>query len=567
MAPSESSSPNPLETSQAKAAAYVETLEARLRAYEAVASNAATTATQNITPSTSGAPISIPNQRTIRENSDIEINPLIKAMADVVISPSGKIHYLGNSSSTTLGLRLRDIVRMLFPGDGSLDIEREHSTYNPAALRPRRPSVCGQARLPPYPFALRLFAAQYTYIGTIFAFVPKETFEARLQKAYEGPPDLADREACLAYAQVLVILAFGQMYSVNQWSGFEGPPGFEYFTLALQFLPDIHEDGSILFVEVLALVGYFMQNLNRRDAAFLYLGVALRMAVSLALHQEVFDPQMDEASIMTSLQNWHRELPDTLRFDPDKLGISRESVSTFLHYHQCINMTARPLLFHVVQKRLENGVAEKEEDWKQGLTATTVGVIETCIAAARDTITMMAFAAQKDLVATYGYMDGEHAFSAATVLVMVCVAFPYNARDIMAMDTALELLRSMTERGNSHMGARYQLLLRLRSLMVYPTAGVPQVGTSSQAGVVPPFDSNPAAMPNAGACPAMEMPSLPAMDNVELEEMFAFDVNATGDFGLWEAGYTNPDVDMEHEMSQWNSTVAQHLDYAPRDSF
>lgn len=563
--------------------------------------------------------------------------------------------YLGNSSSTTLGLRLRDIVRMLFPGDGSLDIEREHSTYNPAALRPRRPSVCGQARLPPYPFALRLFAAQYTYIGTIFAFVPKETFEARLQKAYEGPPDLADREACLAYAQVLVILAFGQMYSVNQWSGFEGPPGFEYFTLALQFLPDIHEDGSILFVEVLALVGYFMQNLNRRDAAFLYLGVALRMAVSLALHQEVFDPQMDEAvrehrrrlwwsvysldrilcaksghpitildedigvalpsplpgiepetcsptvllhytelsrilgrimktiyrkdrksgssliasvqSIMTSLQNWHRELPDTLRFDPDKLGISRESVSTFLHYHQCINMTARPLLFHVVQKRLENGVAEKEEDWKQGLTATTVGVIETCIAAARDTITMMAFAAQKDLVATYGYMDGEHAFSAATVLVMVCVAFPYNARDIMAMDTALELLRSMTERGNSHMGARYQLLLRLRSLMVYPTAGVPQVGTSSQAGVVPPFDSNPAAMPNAGACPAMEMPSLPAMDNVELEEMFAFDVNATGDFGLWEAGYTNPDVDMEHEMSQWNSTVAQHLDYAPRDSF
>jgi hypothetical protein len=60
------------------------------------------------------------------------------------------------------------------------------------------------------------------------------------------------------------------MYSVNQWIGEEGPPGFKYFKHALRFLPDIHEEGSILFVEVLCYVAYYMQNLNRRDAAFLY---------------------------------------------------------------------------------------------------------------------------------------------------------------------------------------------------------------------------------------------------------------------------------------------------------
>jgi proline utilization trans-activator len=42
---------------------------------------------------------------------------------------------------------------------------------------------------------------------------------------------------------------------------------------SLKFLPDIHEEGSVLFVEVLSLVGYFMQILNRRDAAFLYVGL------------------------------------------------------------------------------------------------------------------------------------------------------------------------------------------------------------------------------------------------------------------------------------------------------
>jgi proline utilization trans-activator len=260
-------------------------------------------------------------------------------------------------------------------------------------------------------------------------------------------------------------------------------------------MPDIHEDGSILFVEVLSLCGYFMQNLGRRDAAFLYLGIALRMAVSLALHQEVSAPllsdmarehrrrlfwsvysmdrilcaksgnpitildedigiaspttvtgELDERpalvlrhytelsrilgrimktiyrktrksgsslmlsvqEIMTSLSLWHRDLPNFLRFDSERLNTSRESVSTLLHYHQCINMTARPLLFHVVQQRIEAGLLDKEHDWRRNLSQTTIAVIEACIVTARNTISMMTTASQKDLVATYGYMDGEH---------------------------------------------------------------------------------------------------------------------------------------------------------------
>ncbi len=58
-------------------------------------------------------------------------------------------------------------------------------------------------------------------------------------------------------------------------------------------------------------------------------------------------------SILLALSKWNRDLPDEIRFDPAKLSISRESVSTFAHYYQCINMVARPLLYHVVQKRLK----------------------------------------------------------------------------------------------------------------------------------------------------------------------------------------------------------------------
>lgn len=124
--------------------------------------------------------------------------------------------------------------------------------------------------MPPFDFAKRLFWVQYTYIGTIFSLIHPVDFEERLKTVYNQPPDFSSRESCLVYCQVLLVVAFGLMYSVNQWSGDDGPPGFKYFKHALRFLPDIHEEGSIFFVEVLCYVAYYMQNLNRRDSAFLY---------------------------------------------------------------------------------------------------------------------------------------------------------------------------------------------------------------------------------------------------------------------------------------------------------
>lgn len=388
--------------------------------------------------------------------------------------------------------------------DGSLDLVSNF--YEPDALPSRRQMVFGiRSRLPPIDMARRLFAAQYMYIGTIFAFTdPRESFERLLLEAYSGLPDPSDKTACLEYAKVLIVLAFGQLYSVNQWVDFRGPPGFDYFRDALNLLPETHEEGSILCVETLALAGYFMQNMNRRDAAFQYIGKALRMAISLGLHQEVSPhyssqqgPILDKAerehrrrvwwsiysldrilcvksgnpitiqdedigvdlpsplpgdakycpavvlrhytelsrilgqihmtiyrrsnksapksgkslmasvqSILFSLSKWNRELPDELRFDPSQLTFSRESVGAFAHYYQCINMTVRPLLFHVVQKRLKairdgDGAAEKERDWKEGLSQTTVRVIEMCIGAAQDVINMMAIVAQHDMVGEF----------------------------------------------------------------------------------------------------------------------------------------------------------------------
>jgi proline utilization trans-activator len=95
----------------------------------------------------------------------------------------------------------------------------------------------------------------------------------------------------------------------------------------------------------------------------------------------------------------HRRLTFVeLRFDPERLNISREAVSTLVHFHQCINLLVRPLLFHVVQKRLKATPEEREKDWKEGLSTTTIAVIETCISAAHDTVSMMIIAERKNLL-------------------------------------------------------------------------------------------------------------------------------------------------------------------------
>lgn len=415
-----------------------------------------------------------------KDLSDEDDDWWYKGMETLLLTRSGERRYVGTASSTYLAQQLNPTP------DNNLAWDVHPMYKDPSSLR--RPPAPTLPQLPPYEFAKRLYAAQYIYIGTIFSFLQPHTFESKLQQVYNGPPDLQSREDCLVFCQMLLIFAYGQMYSVNQWSGSEGPPGFTYFKHALWLLPDIHQEGSVTFVEVLGLIAPYMQNLNRKDAAFLYIGLAMRMAISLGLHQEVDDPAMDIVerehrrrvwwsvysmdriisvksgnpisihdedidvawpnpmpgvdsnlspprvlahytqlsrilgriggeiyrkkhksgtnllasvqSIMKDLANWLKDVPAELRIDFSDLDrpISREGVSTFLHYYQCINMTARPLLLYVCQGRLKavaNGTAPL--NWREGLSPNVVTITENAVTAACASTMIMSAAAKQNL--------------------------------------------------------------------------------------------------------------------------------------------------------------------------
>ncbi|KAJ5522602.1 hypothetical protein N7527_006717 [Penicillium freii] len=516
-----------------------------------------------------------------------------KGTDNLFLNRSGEHHFVGASSTTHLAKRLN-------PGSKNLAWDVRPLYDDPSSLR--RPVGGSLPQLPPFEFAKRLFWVQYAYIGTIFSLIQPLEFEERLDLVYHQPLDFSHRESCLVYCQTLLVISFGLMYSVNQWIGEEGPPGFKYFKHALRFLPDIHEEGSILFVEVLCYVAYYMQNLNRRDAAFLYIGLALRMAISLGLHQEVSDPAISESdrnrrrrawwsvysldrllsvksgnpitihdedigitwpttvSITNDLSSWLRRVPDRLRIDFTTLDthINRESVSINLHFYSCVNMTARPLVFYIIQRRLDaEALGSATEDWKEGLAPNTVAVIDSCITAARATTVIMDAAAKHNLIATYGYLDGEYIFSAALLLVMVNAAFPPNETSARAMETALNLLRGMADRGNTYLDSRHSLLLELRAAIGPRPAEEKDTDTTNsllagQKGPVTPMTENggnlSADISNSSAELAAsqvlsynwpQQPDLPSFRDIA----FQFDLN--DDPALWEGALDQIDIDMD----------------------
>ncbi|KGO74194.1 Transcription factor, fungi [Penicillium italicum] len=561
-----------------------------------------------------------------------------KGTDNLLLNRSGEHHFVGASSTTHLAKRLN-------PGSTNLAWDVRPLYDDPSSLR--RPVGGSLPQLPPFEFSKRLFWVQYAYIGTIFSLIQPFEFEERLDLVYHQPLDFSHRESCLVYCQTLLVISFGLMYSVNQWIGEEGPPGFKYFKHALRFLPDIHEEGSILFVEVLCYVAYYMQNLNRRDAAFLYIGLALRMAISLGLHQEVSDPSISESdrnrrrrawwsvysldrllsvksgnpitiqdedigitwpttgestfdpwpltvlthytqlsrilgrigeeiyrkkpgsgsnlvasvqSITNDLSGWLRQVPDRLRIDFTTLDthINRESVSINLHFYSCVNMTARPLVFYVIQRRLDaEALGSATEDWKEGLAHNTVAVIDSCITAARATTVIMDAAAKHNLIATYGYLDGEYIFSAALLLVMVNAAFPPNETSTRAMETALNLLRGMADRGNTYLDSRHSLLLELRAaIRPRPTEEKETDATSflaaGQKGPVTPMTEhgvNPSTvLPDSSIELAAsqvltynwpQQPDIPSFRDIA----FQFDLN--DDPALWEGALDQIDIDMD----------------------
>lgn len=146
--------------------------------------------------------------------------------------------------------------------------------------------------------------------------------------------------------------------------------------------------------------------------------------------------------ILKQLRAWHDELPRVLRVK-DR-GTPRPVSSLHLAYNQCIIQTTRPVLLHLFKTQYQLG---SETPRRQSFSSITLALAESCINAAQASSRIVEMLFLDGSIATFGYWDAHHVFSAALVLIMSAVMKPTPATSD-ALEMLLSILRSMKDDGN-----------------------------------------------------------------------------------------------------------------------
>ncbi|KAL4921664.1 fungal-specific transcription factor domain-containing protein [Aspergillus aurantiobrunneus] len=151
-------------------------------------------------------------------------------------------------------------------------------------------------------------------------------------------------------------------------------------------------------------------------------------------------------SILKQLRAWHDELPSDMRVK--ERGTPRPVASLHLAYNQCIIQTTRPVLLHLFKMQFQLGSKAREEVTpRQSVSSITLALAESCVNAAQASSRIVESLFLDGSIATFGYWDAQHIFSAAMILIMSAMMKP-TAVNSDYLETLLSVLRSLKNDGN-----------------------------------------------------------------------------------------------------------------------
>lgn len=128
----------------------------------------------------------------------------------------------------------------------------------------------------------------------------------------------------------------------------------------------------------------------------------------------------------------------------------RPVVSLHLAYNQCIIQTTRPVLLYLFKAQFQLGKRDTDASQnqpRQTFSSITRALAESCVNAAQASSRIAEGLFLDGSLATFGYWDAHHFFSAALILIMSAVMKPGIATSD-ALETLLSVLRSMKKDGN-----------------------------------------------------------------------------------------------------------------------
>lgn len=193
-------------------------------------------------------------------------------------------------------------------------------------------------------------------------------------------------------------------------------------------------------------------------------GETITKLYSRRKYQETFLQRVQK--LLKALKNWVETLPESLRLNMEDLESSKKPVvSLHMAFNQCVILTTRPTLLHLLitlrkNKTINSSTAAPTNSTHHTNTTPTATITpetvsqpvltlsEACIHAARHSHSMIITRWINGTMPTFGYFHAHYLFSSALILAMSSFVPVGNPKDMTGFDSALDLLRSMTENGN-----------------------------------------------------------------------------------------------------------------------
>ncbi|KAL2678659.1 hypothetical protein Neosp_009410 [[Neocosmospora] mangrovei] len=191
------------------------------------------------------------------------------------------------SSSNRFGRRVQEVLTRSGSARSS-DVVPTPSPHHPSHLGcSPRATVKHAPQLPNEDEAFRLLEAVSLFIGQSQSHYDSREISDRVGLMYEDMNDFVQSHE-LWYIQVIIILAIGKLYAANFEQGGHDLLGQELFGFAQQSFPSmsVQYANGRLGVELNALMAMYLQMMDRKEEAHLYITSALRLATLHGYHRE-----------------------------------------------------------------------------------------------------------------------------------------------------------------------------------------------------------------------------------------------------------------------------------------
>ncbi|KAB8248655.1 hypothetical protein BDV35DRAFT_403215 [Aspergillus flavus] len=233
-------------------------------------------------------------------------NPLSSGPSTFMAAASGRIFYLGTSSNWSFARKILSMTHEhLYNAPlptGSLYFDG--SAYDLGWDGTRTTVTNDIPMAPPLDFSIYLINAVKFHAGQLFHLFDEDTFMGGLYAFYENPEHQMAHSG-LWYIHYLLILAFGKAFVVQRNQG-SRPSGCEFFTKALQLLPDTTNlcRDPIVATEILCCIALYLQSLDCRNSAHNYIGQAARIAQAQGMHTDMSAEHLGDAIVQRCRRIW-----------------------------------------------------------------------------------------------------------------------------------------------------------------------------------------------------------------------------------------------------------------------